>query len=100
MRVFNVIENNDGTWHIECRCVIYRALHNKHPDWAKPIGDAITGFYTKYYLLIEDNFKTMLKAILRAEELENQYAALITECENTGNWGNFPFADNLIVYYN
>ena len=99
MSVFNTIENGDGTWRIECRCVIYRALHGKHPDWARPTGDAATGYYTKYFLLIEDGFKSLMKAITRTEELENQYADIIRNCEDTGDWSKFPFADREIIYY-
>lgn len=99
MRSFGAIENNDGTWRIECVCIIYRALHGKHPDWAKPTGDAITGFNTKYFLLIEDDIKSMMKAVTRAEELEAQYGDLVRNCENTGDWTDFPFKDKEIIYY-
>lgn len=99
LRVFSAIENNDGTWRIECRCVIYRALHGKHPDWAKPTGDAVMGFNTKYYLLIEDNIKSMMKAIIKAEELESRYADIVRKCEDSGDWTDFPYKDNKIIFY-
>lgn len=99
MQTFNAVENNDGTWRIECRCVIYRALHGKHPDWAKPTGDAKTGYYTKYILLIEDEIKSMKTATDRANELENRYADMVRECEDTGDWHSFPFKDKEIISY-
>ena len=82
------MENNDGTWRIECVCIIYRALHGMHPDWAKPTGDAS-----------EDGIKSMMKAVTRAEELETQYGELVRNCENTGDWTDFPFKDKEIIYY-
>ena len=101
MDTFIVVSNNDmsGTYHIECRCVIYRAKYGKHPDWAKPEGDKDMGFNTKYFLLIEDNIQSESEAKKKAQYYEDKYADMIRKCEDTGNWDVFPFKNNEIVYY-
>lgn len=99
MNTFRIMNNNDGTWHIECLCVIYRALFGKHPEWAKPEGDAVNGYNTKYFVMVEDNIVTEEEAKQKANVYENKYGKLIKECEDSGNWDKFPFKDNTIVYY-
>ena len=96
---FYPVNNNDGTYRIECRCIIYRTLLGKHPDWAKPTGDATTGFNTKYFLLIEDNIPSKVDAQKKANELNAKYTDIIEICESTGNWSKFPFTNKPIIYY-
>lgn len=99
MDTFYVMNNSDGTYRIECKCIIYRALHGKHPDWAKPTGNERDGFNTKYFLLIDDYIKSEEEAKQAAEYLNNEYKELITRCEDTGNWEEFPFKENEIIYW-
>lgn len=96
---FYPVDNRDGTYRIECRCVIYRASLGKHPSWAKPEGDARLGYNTKYFLLIEDDIQTEADAIKKANEYEAKYGNILVQCEDTGDWRNFPFTNKLIVYY-
>lgn len=69
---FYPADNNDGTYRIECRCIIYRAMLGKHPNWAKPQGNAKDGFYTKYYLLIEDNITSLATAQKKVDDLNKK----------------------------
>lgn len=97
---FFVTENSgEGTYHIECRLVVYRAMLGKHPDFLHPTGDPVDGFYTKYYLLIEDNISSEITADEHCDKLEHDYGTIIENAEQTGNWDKFPFKDSAIVYY-
>lgn len=96
---FYPADNNDGTYRIECRCIIYRAMLGKHPNWAKPQGNAKDGFYTKYYLLIEDNITSLATAQKQADDLNQKYSDILTKCEDTGDWTAFPFTDKPIIFY-
>jgi hypothetical protein len=98
-KAFYPVDNNDGTYRIECRCIIYRAMLGKHPDWAKPQGDAKDGFNTKYYLLIEDDIASLATAQKRADDLNHKYSDILTKCEDTGDWTTFPFTDRPIIFY-
>lgn len=99
MDSFFVIKNNDDTYRIECKLIVYRALHGKHPDFLKPEGDEQMGFNTKYFLLIKDDISNESEANLLAHELNTKYQTLITVCEDSGNWDNFPFKHCPIIYY-
>lgn len=97
---FFVMENqNENTYHIECRLIVYRAKLGKHPDFLKPTGNSVDGFNTKYFLLIEDDIASKTDADKRCDELERDYGEIIINAEDTGNWDKFPFKDKLIVYY-
>lgn len=98
-KAFYPVDNNDGTYRIECRCIIYRAMLGKHPDWAKPQDDAKDGFNTKYYLLIEDDIVSLAAAQKQANNLNHKYSDILTKCEDTGNWTSFPFTDRPIIFY-
>ena len=98
MNSFYPLDNGDGTWRVECRCIIYRELHGVHPDWAKPVGNAKEGYNTKYFLLVEDDLSE-LSANEKAAEYNEMYGNLLTACENSGNWDDFPFTNRPIVYY-
>lgn len=96
---FYPVNNQDGTYRIECKCTIYREMLNKHPDWAKPEGNAKDGFNTKYYLLIEDDIASLTIAQKQADDLNHKYSDILTKCENTGDWTTFPFTDKPIIFY-
>lgn len=96
---FFIMPNPDNTFRIECRLVIYREEFGKHPDFLKPIGDAVTGYYTKYFLLIEDDILSKDLAEKACAKYDSLYAKLIENCENTGDWTDFPFKNNDIIYY-
>ena len=97
-KAFYPVDNNDGTYRIECRCIIYRAMLSKHPDWAKPQGDAKDGFNTKYYLLIEDDIASLATAQKQADDLNHKYSGILNKCEDTGDWTTFPFTDRPIIF--
>ena len=99
MDSFFIMDNNDGTYRIECKLIVYRNLHGKHPDFLKPEGNAKLGFNTKYFLLIEDNIADKSNAISKANKLNADYNKIITECENSGDWTKFPFKNSPIIYY-
>ena len=89
------------TYLIECRIVIYRALFGKHPDFLKDYegNKKGEGYNTKFFFLIEDDIPDENTAITKVHAYNEKYAKLITECENTGVWDNFPFKSNTITYY-
>lgn len=99
MDSFYARDNGDGTFGVECRVIVYRAKLGKHPDFLKPIGDEKFGFNTKYYLLVDDDIPTLEEATTKANEYNEKYGAMLTKCEDTCNWDEFPFKDALIVYY-
>ena len=96
---FQPVKNIDDTFAVECRIVVYREKLGRHPDFLYPVGDAETGFYTKYFLLIEVDIPDMKTAENLAKRYNDKYANIIDNCENTGDWSNFPFKDKEIVYY-
>lgn len=96
---FYARNNGDGTFGVECRVIVYRALLGKHPDFLKPEGNEKEGFNTKYYLLVADDIATLEEANQLAKEYNKKYSAIQNKCEKTGNWDEFPFKDALIVYY-
>lgn len=94
------VNHDDKSYWIECRIVIYRHKFGKHPDFLKKYeGNARDGYNTKFFLLIEDNFKTENDAKAKAMIYSNKYDEIITKAENTGDWSAFPFRTNEIVYY-
>lgn len=97
---FYVIKNqNEDTYRIECRLVVYRAKLKQHPDFLHPTGDAKDGFYTKYYLLIKDDISSEQAADDSCDKLETDYRTIIETAEDTGDWSRFPFKNCQIVYY-
>lgn len=99
MDCFYARNNGDGTFGVECKIVVYRAKLGKHPDFLKPTGDEKDGFNTKYFLLVADDIPTLKDAETKALEFNQKYSKLQKECEDSGNWDNFPFKDAPIVYY-
>lgn len=61
--------------------------------------DAKDGFYTKYYLLIEDNITSLATAQKQADDLNQKYSDILNKCEDTGDWTAFPFTDKPIIFY-
>lgn len=96
---FRHLRNIDGTYRIECLLIVYRQKLGKHPDFLKPVGDNITGYYTKYFLSIEDNILSEEQAVRKANDYNKKYDSLIEKCEDTGDWSDFPFKDCEIIYY-
>ena len=99
MDPFFIMQNEDKTFRIECKIVIYRHLLQFHPNFVHPIGDDIDGFYTKYYFLIKDNISTKEEAKIETKQLNEMYKNIIEHAENTGDWEKFPFKNNTIIYY-
>ena len=100
MTNFQLVDNEDGTFRIECRFIVYRELFKKHPSWTYPTGDEKTGFYTKYYFLVEDDIMGNIPADAKIHFYRQEFDKLITEIENNpARWDEFPFKDRPIVYY-
>lgn len=99
MSSFYTVKNNDNTFRVECRLIVYREKFGKHPDFLKPTGDKATGYYTKYFLLIEDTIPSESAANDIAAKYASSYDALVKKCEDTGEWTDFPFKDCEIIFY-
>lgn len=89
------------TYRIECRIVIYRQKFGKHPDFLKEYegNKHGEGYNTKFFLLIEDDISDENTAKAKVDKYNKDYADLISKCENSGEWGAFPFKSSVIVYY-
>lgn len=97
---FYAMKNPEGTYRIECMICIYREKFGKHPDFLKDLeGDAHTGFNTKYALLVRDDIDSEVSASALASDYNHQYDDLITSCEDTSDWKQFPFKDCEPIYY-
>lgn len=99
MSSFYTAKNNDNTFRVECRLVVYREKLGKHPDFLKPTGDKATGYNTKYFLLIEDDISSESTANDIAAKYASSYDTLIEKCEESGDWTDFPFKDRAIIFY-
>ena len=101
MNPFYITENNDKTWNIECRIIVYREILKEHPDFLKQYqGNAKNGYNTKFYLLIEENIPDKNIAQRLVDDYNQKYAAIIDQCESTGNWNNAEFLKTKpVIYY-
>lgn len=97
---FQLIENPEGTFRIECQFIVYREKFKRHPSWISPVGDARTGFNTKYYFLVEDDIISNIEVDAKLHLYREKYDKLIYEIEDDDSkWDEFPFKDRPIVYY-
>lgn len=97
---FFVVKNElENTYRIECKIVIYRNMLGKHPDFITVTGNEHDGFYTKYWLLINDDIPTQSEADEMCNNYNKNYNTIISEAEHSGDWSKFPFKDRPLVYY-
>lgn len=109
MSSFSAVNNNDGTFRIECLFIVYFEKFKHHPDWL--VGDnAIDGYHkptprdlregvsTKFWILVEDNI--LPDAInARLASYRNKYDKLIPKLENDDSrWNEFPFQNPKLHY--
>ena len=100
MTSFYIYDNNDGTFRIECKFIVYRAKFGHHPDFLPQdeIRGRREGFATKFWFLVEDNL-TESEASSHLKKYQEQYDKLIEEIEdNDKRWNEFPFKDKPKVY--
>ena len=100
MDTFSIIDNNDGTYHIECLFIVYRNKFGHHPDFLPQDEERgkREGFSTKFWFLIADNLSKE-QAEKRLVNYKYLYTKLITEIEDDDKrWNDFPFKDKPVIY--
>lgn len=97
---FFSVNNNDGTYHIECLFVVYRERFGHHPSFLPQDEERgkREGFSTKFWFLIKDDL-TSAEAETELEILNRIWSHKIHAIENDDTlWDKFPFKNNTIVY--
>ena len=97
---FNIVDNVDKTYRIECLFIVQRARFGHHPEFIEvdETRGNKEGFSTKYWFLVEDDL-TKTEAEKLKKEYEAKYNKLIEDIENDdARWNEFPFKDKPITY--
>lgn len=99
---------NQGKFIISLKIVIYRHKFGVYPDFLASFGtpDKIRfGYTTKFWYLCEDENGKVYENLTEEEAknivatLEEKYGAMIENCEETGDWSNYPFKNLDLIYH-
>lgn len=93
MNSFYIAEEpyHKGRYYIAVKIVIYREKLGKYPDFLSGYNIKSTdGYSTKFAYLLAENLDFNIAEII-CSALETKYAAILRDCENSGNWNNCPF---------
>lgn len=92
----------EGRYKVTFAIIIYRNKFGCYPDFLKGFDTpkaARDGYSTKFWYIVPDAVDLSYEdACELRDKCEKEYGELITNCENTGDWSNFPWKNAELIY--